>query len=443
MRNQVVMVVVAFVVSLLWSIASAAAGDGCGKDDGCGAAAGKESHAGHGQAPVSGEQRFTVECEHNMAQYTCDECRYELGMVKVADELLRGAGASTGLVGIVEVKRQKAEVMLDVAGVIQLNANREVHVAPRIAGVVREVFVDAGDAVKEGDVLFEIESTELGRAIGDYRKSRALAGLSGRNLDRETRLFSQKVGSEADLIGARMEYEQHCADQEAAEHQLHVMGLDEDFVKAIGANGHAGTSGRLPYRAPMDGRIVEKHIALGEMAEPGRDVMLLADLSSVWVWMDIYEPDLAAVLERVASGATPVVVTTRAFPGREFVGRVDRIGSVMDEKTRTVKARAVLDNPGEALRPGMFCRAAISLGDGQETLVVPRESILVDEGQSFVFQHARGPYFVRQSVKAGRRFTGSVEILDGLAAGDRIVGRGAFLLKSDILREKMGAGCAD
>lgn len=408
-----------------------------------GATAAKDSHAGHAHAEVSAENLFTVECEHDIPQYTCDECRYEIGMVKVADELIRRHDTSTGLVEIVEAKRQKAEVMLDVTGEIQLNANREVHISPRISGVVREVRVDIGGAVKKDDVLFEIESTELGRAIGDYKKGLAMTALSKTNLDREEKLFARKVGSEVDVIEARMQYEQYRADLEAAEHQLHVMGLDEDDVKAIHPDRHAGMTGRLPYRAPMDGRIVERHLALGEMAEPGKDVMLLADLSSVWVWLDIYEQDLGAVLARFKAGEAAVVVTSRAFPGSDFAGRIDLIGSVMDEKTRTVKVRAVLDNPDEMLKPGMFCHARIALSDGEETLAVPKEALLTDEGQSFVFRHAREQYYVRQPVKAGRRFTNSIEILNGLAAGDRIVGRGAFLLKSDILKEKMGAGCAD
>lgn len=434
---------IALATVLLMTVQPGFAGPECGNQGNAACGTEADASAGDTHVEIPVEDLFTAKCEHDILHYTCDGCRYELGIVKVADELISRAGTSTGLVEIVEVKRQKAEAVLDVTGEIQLNANRKVHVSPRIAGVVRKVCVDVGDIVKKGDVLFEIESTELGRAIGEYKKSSALAALSKTNLDREEKLLAQKVSSEVDLIEARMQYEQYRVDQEASEHQLHVMGLDEEAVKVIRLDRHAAMPGRLPYRAPMDGRIVEKHLTLGEMAEPGKNVMLLADLSSVWVWLDIYEQDLQAVLERHKAGAATVTVTTRAYPDREFLGRIDMIGSAMDEKTRTVKARVILDNPDEMLRPDMFCRARIALSDGEETLAIPRGALLTDEGQNFVFKHSREQYYVRQPVTVGRQFAGSIEILDGLSVGDRIVERGAFLLKSDVLREKMGAGCAD
>ena len=117
----------------------------------------------------------------------------------------------------------------------------------------------------------------------------------------------------------------------------------------------------------------------------------------------------------------------------------------MSEQTRTVKVRAAVDNSGMELRPGMFCKAAISLRSGQaeEVLAVPRSAVFSDEGKSFVFKHWKDDFYVRQDVNKGREFSGMVEILDGVQAGETVVAEGAFLLKSDVLREKMGAGCAD
>ena len=110
-----------------------------------------------------------------------------------------------------------------------------------------------------------------------------------------------------------------------------------------------------------------------------------------------------------------------------------------------VKVRATIENPDRALRPGMFCEATINLGDGQveEVLAVPRSAVLSDEGKDFVFKHWKGDFFVRQDVRKGREFFGVVELLEGLEGGETVVADGAFLLKSDVLREKMGAGCAD
>ena len=115
----------------------------------------------------------------------------------------------------------------------------------------------------------------------------------------------------------------------------------------------------------------------------------------------------------------------------------------MEERTRTVKVRATVENTDRLLRPGMFSEIRMSVGIREEALAIPEGALLSDEGRDFVFRHWKEEYYVRRPVKRGREFPDRVEITGGLEPGDRIVTDGAFLLKSDILREKMGAGCAD
>jgi cobalt-zinc-cadmium efflux system membrane fusion protein len=173
--------------------------------------------------------------------------------------------------------------------------------------------------------------------------------------------------------------------------------------------------------------------------------MLLADLSTVWVWANVHAQDLAQLLGAEERGTVPVEITVTAYPGRKFRGTLTYVGATMSEETRMVKVRATVENTDMALRPGMFCEATIALGDGQgeEVLAVPRNAVLSDEGKDFVFKHWKDDFFVRQDVRKGREFFGAVELLEGLQAGETVVADGAFLLKSDVLREKMGAGCAD
>lgn len=392
-------------------------------------------------AAASATDPFKVQCAHNIPTYTCDECRYEIGMVKLAPELFQKEGR--GLLRTEPVSRRKTETFIEATGEVRLNDNAVVHVTPRVAGIVTKVNVDIGAKVRQGDVLFEIESVELGEAMGAYMKSRALSTLSRKNYEREKSLFEQKVSSEADLIEMQMAYEVHAADLDAAEHKLHVLGMKEEEVAAIKPDEHKGLIGYLPFRAPMDGVVVEKHATIGEMAEPGDNVMLLADLSTLWVWLDIYEQDLAVLLRQGTNSGTTVVIETRAFPGQYFQGTIDQVGSTMNEETRTIQVRATTPNPEGLLRPGMFCMAKIVSGADEEVLAIPRSAVLRDEGRDFVFKHAKENYYVRQDVKKGREFVSVVEILEGLEPGETIVTDGAFILKSDVLREKMGAGCAD
>ncbi|MFH1969336.1 MAG: efflux RND transporter periplasmic adaptor subunit, partial [Verrucomicrobiota bacterium] len=222
-----------------------------------------------------------------------------------------------------------------------------------------------------------------------------------------------------------------------------VIGLTEEDVVKLQNSVHGPAVSRLATRAPISGTVVEKHAVTGELAEPGKDVMLVADLTTMWVWANVHERDLAALVKAREVGPIPVSVMVNAYPGRTFAGQIDYIGVTVDEQTRTVKVRATAANTDRALRPGMFCEVRAALGAEEEALTVPREALLSDEGRDFVFAHWKDDYFMRRFITKGRDFVEHIEVRDGLKPGERIVAEGAFLMKSDVLRGKMGAGCAD
>jgi cobalt-zinc-cadmium efflux system membrane fusion protein len=401
------------------------------------------NHSEEPEKTASLEESLNIPCEHAIPIYQCDECRYEVGVVKLAPELIREEATGRGLVGTTQAARINSESYLEVTGEIQFNDNAAVHVTPRVTGIISSVRVDVGARVKKGDVLFEMESVELGEATAAFLKSRSLTDLSRKTYERKKTLFDQKISSESALIEAQMAYEEHKSDLEQREQELHVLGMTEEEVQELQPGENPRLSGRLPFRAPRDGVIVEKHAAVGNLIQPGDDVMLLADLSTVWVWLDIYEQDLSTILENGSVSHPQIIVETNAFPGRLFPGEIDYVGATMKEETRTVKLRALLTNPEKLLRPGMFCKARIAQDPGEEILAVARTAVLSDEGSDFVFKHLRENYYIRCAVEKGRAFASLVEISDGLQAGETVVTDGAFLLKSDVLREKMGAGCAD
>jgi cobalt-zinc-cadmium efflux system membrane fusion protein len=412
---------------------------------------GHKGHIGHGEEneaegghQMSLDEIAATRCEHDMLTYLCEECRYEVGVVKLSPSLIKeGARGGNGLIRTEDVTRRRVTPSLDVTGGVQLNENVNVHISPRISGIIESVEVDIGATVERGDVLFSINSVELGKALSAYERSRALATLSEKNFEREKSLFERRIASEQDMIAAQMAYEQHRTELKAAEQTLHVLGLTEEDLAGLKEGVHGTEIGRLPVHAPIDGTIIEKHAVVGELVEPGKDVMLLADLSTVWVWADIYEVDLLRLLKAEKQGPIPVEVFVLAFPERPFHGRVDYVGATMAEKTRTVKVRATVQNEEGLLRPGMFCEIRIGVSNGEEVLAIPKIALLSDEGCDFVFMQWKEDFYVRRLIKRGREFFDSVEVLEGLNAGDTIVADGAFLLKSDVLREKMGAGCAD
>ena len=412
------------------------------------------SHEGHKHHHEDGEEDSAealsldkieaLRCEHDVPAYQCRSCRYEVGVVKVPDSLLKSeANAKNGLIRTRLVEKLAVPDTMNVTGEVQLNENAAVHITPRIPGIIESVKVDIGAHVSEGDVLFNINSMELGKALSDYERSRALTALSEKNFEREKSLFERRISSEQEMIDAQMTYEQHKTELGAAEQALRVLGITEKDLAPIKGSTPAVRAGSLPVRAPLEGMIIEKHAVVGELVAPGADVMLLADLSTVWVWADIYEQDLPRLLQARNLGPIPVHVFVRAFPGKPFEGKIDYIGATMDERTRTVKVRASVENTQRLLRPGMFCEISVEIAGHEEVLAVPRTALLSDEGRDFVFAHWKDDYYVRRPVKTGRHSSYHTEIIEGLHTGDEIVTDGAFLLKSDVLREKMGAGCAD
>jgi cobalt-zinc-cadmium efflux system membrane fusion protein len=423
-------------------------GEGCAHDEPAGGCAHEkpgghdEGHRGDGQ--LSLHQIAAARCEHDSLTYECANCRYEIGVVKVPESFLGDDPDGDGGVVRLEVVGDRAvSAGLNVTGEVRLNENAAVHVSPRIPGIIESVAVDIGARVEKGDLLFQIHSVQLGTALSDYMRNRTLVRLAEKNLEREQGLFERKIASEQELIAAQMAYEQHRADLRATEQALRVMGLTRADLDELTRDIRDGEPGTLPVRAPISGRIVEKHAVTGELVEPGRDVMLLADLSSVWVWADVYEQDLSRLLEAEKLGEIPVEVILSAFPGRAFQGSIDYVGATMTEASRTVKVRATVENGEGLLRPGSFCDVRVGIGGGTEALGIPRGAVLSDEGRDFVFLHWKDDFFVRRFVERGREFVDAVEIVRGLEPGDAVVSEGAFLLKSDVLREKMGAGCAD
>jgi cobalt-zinc-cadmium efflux system membrane fusion protein len=406
---------------------------------------GEDDGHGHGGSTSTApfEERASGKCEHDVPIYQCAECRYEVGVVKL-DASLQKDPAGSGLVRTQAVERAKVALSLPATGEVSLNENATVHITPRIGGIIDSVSADIGTRAKAGDVLLTLSSVELGKILAEYDRNLTLSTLSEKILARETRLLDQKIGSEQDMLEAQMAHEQHRAELKASEQTLHVLGLTEEDLAGMRGT-HGVSAGRLPLRAPLSGTIIEKHAVAGEMVETGRDLMVISDLTTIWVWAHIQSRDLARLLDAEKRGPVAVEITVAAFPDRRYGGILDYVGATMDEQTRTVKVRASVKNPDFELRPGMFCEAAMSLGNGQteEVVAVPRTAVFSDEGKSFVFKHWKDDYFVRQDVSLGREFFGQVEILKGLEEGEPIVTDGAFLLKSDVLREKMGAGCAD
>jgi cobalt-zinc-cadmium efflux system membrane fusion protein len=180
----------------------------------------------------------------------------------------------------------------------------------------------------------------------------------------------------------------------------------------------------VPIVSPFGGTVVERLATEGTAVTPGTPLLVVSDLSRVWVTAEIDE----ALVGRVVAGR-PVTVHAAAYPGESFAGTLAAVGDVVNPETRRVTLRIELPNPGRRLKPQMLVTVAIAATAPRSVLVVPARALQTMDGESVVFVQ-NGDEFTRRPVTIGATVDGQVEIVRGLAAGDRVATAGAFLLKS-------------
>ena len=365
-------------------------------------------------------------CEHKKKTYECDECRYEVGFVRAPATLAEG-----GLVTTTKAERQKVAVPIALTGEIRFDERRVGHVSTQVEGIIKTVHVALGDQVKKGQALLEIESVMVGEGQATYLEAQGMLTLARRNFERVAELRKENISSEKEFLQAKQELE-------AAE--IRAAGA-RSKLNRLGTGGTEG--GRIVLRAPLDGTVLVMHAVSGEVAKTSESLITVGDNTAVWVWADLYERDIGAVKKGQAAQKLAASISVKAYPGEEFPGTVDLVSPAMDEASRTVKVRVQVKNDDGRLLAGMFATVKLFLPGTDETLAVPMAAVLEDEGRSFVFVHHQGEYYVRRPVVRGRTWASWVEIKKGLEPSQTVVVEGAFLMKSDVLRSKMGAGCAD
>jgi cobalt-zinc-cadmium efflux system membrane fusion protein len=315
---------------------------------------------------------------------------------------------------------------LSVTGSITFDADRVSHVGSRADGRIVTVQADLGALVQRGQALAILESVEVGQIRAEEREAEALLTIAQENYAREQRLAAQGISSRKELLEAEATLRRAEAALRSAEDRLEVLGAAHD---------HAA-GGRFSLVAPFAGVVVARDASLGEMAMPADTLFTVADLSELWIVLDIFERDLS----HVKRGQSVSVMVT-AYPGRSFPGRIVYVGAVLDPVKRTVRARVEIPNRDGALKPGMFATANIQVGGGGPAVaVLPLDAIQVVEGQRGVFVpgDARGEFrFV--SVEVGESVAGNrVVIRSGIKPGDRVVSAGGFALRSELSKGEIG-----
>lgn len=321
----------------------------------------------------------------------------------------------TAAIGIQVASPAVVQSGLQFPGEIRFNEDRTAHVVPRLAGVVEAVPANIGQQVKKGQVLAVIASTALSEQRSELLAAQKRLELARTTFEREKKLWEEKISAEQDYLQARTGL------QEA---QIAVQNAQQKLT-AIGAGPASQGLNRFELRAPFDGMIVEKHLALGEAVKEDANIFTISDLSSVWAEFVVAAKDLSQV--RVGEKVT---ISSAAFDGKAE-GTVSYVGSLLGEQTRTAKARVTMVNPKMAWRPGLFVTVNVLAEEVQVAVAVSADAIQEVNGENAVFVAVPGG-FVVQPVKIGRSNGKVVEVTDGLKAGARYAAANSFILKSEL-----------
>jgi membrane fusion protein, heavy metal efflux system len=353
------------------------------------------------------------------------------GVVELTKEALRTAG-----VEVREVVPVTPSELIGATAVLELNGDRVSRVNPRVTGRCVSVNASLGDRVRSGQTLAQIDSPEVDQAWSDYMKAKARLDLATRNVTREETLFQKKVSPEKDLLKARQELGEAEADMLLVREKFRLLGVDTGQVET-NTNGTTHNHPLIPVPAPLSGVVVERSLTQGEMIGPEKMIFTIADLSTLWLMIDIYERDIGGIRTGMETK-----LSIAAYPGKEFRGRISYLGDIIDEKTRTVKARVTIDNRDGLLKPGMFAVASIDSAKGAgagKVIVVPEEAVFLDGSEKYVFVQVGDGRFVVRRVSVGSASGARIEIKEGLKEGDAVVVKGVFALKSELKKGELEA----
>ncbi len=309
--------------------------------------------------------------------------------------------------------------VVNVTGAVTFDPERVAAVGARISGRVRRIMKFPGDPVKVGDVLAELESADLGQAQSSVLAARAHGEAAIANEKRETQLAEARVSSQRDAELARAAAASARADLHAAEQR----------VRALGGNV-SSEIGVLAVTSPIPGKIVESHVSRGQSVEPSATLFRVADLDRVWIELAVFERELGHI-----TTGDEVEISPQTNQTIVLKGRVAHVGDVIEQETRSGDVRVVVDNTDGSLRPGQSVLAKIHTKTAPAPkILLPRDAVISIDGKPTVFVAHDATSVEPRAVTTGARDGARVEIVEGLAPGERVAISGVFALKSEIFR---------
>ncbi len=319
--------------------------------------------------------------------------------VDLTPEAVIAAGVKTA-----RVERAKLEHVIRAVGSLEADERKLVHIASRVPGRLDRLYANfTGEFVKKGAPIFEIYSPDLVASQREYL-------LALENLSR-----AEKGASPEYFASARSLLE-------ASRDRLRLWGLSDEQLETIARTRQPEL--RVVYRSPTAGTVIQKNAVAGQYVKEGDDLYLLADLSDVWLWVQVYEYEVG----NVKVGQT-VQASVTSFPGRQFRGRITFVDPVIDPAVRTGRVRVEVPNGDGSLRPGMFANAELHIDLGKQ-LMIPKSAVIDTGVRQLAYVRTDPTSFLGREVRLGATAGDRVAVLSGLSEGEEVVTAASFLIDS-------------
>lgn len=357
--------------------------------------------------------------------------------VQVTTALQQRWGVTVGLPA-----RETTAAAITLPGVLRLDERHTVQITSLLEGKVVSLGAELGASVRKGQALVTIHAPALAQAKTAFLQAAARSEMATREYERARTLLQQEAIDQKELLRRKTESENAATEAGVAESNLHSFGLEQTDVDALlsrarqpgeGAPRHEFADPVLAIATPIDGRVIERDVMVGQHIEPERTLFTVADLSTLWAVLDAREADLPYL-----SAGRIVRVRTSVYPGRAWEGRIIHVGDVVEEKSRTVKVRVDTPNPGLLLKPNMFIQGEVlDAVSTRDVLTIPAEAVQTINGDSVVFVRVALDRFVARSVEVAETAGGRRIVVRGLEATEFVALTGAFNLKAELLKSSL------
>lgn len=342
-----------------------------------------------------------IACTHEKAEEKVEK------QPVISDSLMK-------MISIDTVKLLPVDGQLKLSGEIGFNDNKVVKVFPNSSGQVVQVTVSFGDYVKKGQTLAVIKSADVAGNYSDLNSSEADLKIAKRQMETEKSLYEGGISSQRDYETALQNYEKAKTATNKINNLIRING-----------GGHTAAGGIYTIIAPAEGFIVEKRIAAGAFirGDMTDNLFTISNLHDVWVWANVYESDINKVKQGYKA-----LVTTLAYPDKQFLGTVDKVNDLMDPVNKSLRVRITIANNDLLLKPQMFAQVIIYNPQSKAALAVPANAIVTDNGKPYVVVYNNNNDVKVKPVEILKTVDATTYITSGLEVNERVISNNQLLI---------------